>query len=118
MCRLREGAQRGPVSFPARQEALVFPQRIEPSPPGLPDSAGLLASSPCPLPAVTAWSGDLTGKPTGVHTPQCFLGERHERLVRERMDLADVDLAEHVGLFTGRVLRPVHEVSIPNNREL
>jgi hypothetical protein len=34
------------------------------------------------------------------------------------MDLADVDLAEHVGIVAGRVLRPVHEVSIPNNREL
>jgi hypothetical protein len=53
-----------------------------------------------------------------VHTPQCFLGERHERLVRKRIDRADVDLAEHVGIVAGCVLRPVHEVRIPNDREL
>src|SRR5262249_18977493 len=55
---------------------------------------------------------------TGAQTPQCFLGERHERLIRERIDRADVDLAEHVAILAGRVLRPVHEVSIPNGREL
>ena len=45
-------------------------------------------------------------------------GKRSERVVRKRVDRADVDLAKDVGIGAIGVLLPIEKIGIPQDRQL